>query len=73
MGVGWELVGSYGPCGKAQGTGMAASRTHPERIPNAFRMYPEGIPMEFFCFANSFFEVMLRHSHKKIVFLQSKT
>ena len=62
MGVGWELVGSW-----LGVTGLAEKRKeqgwlHPERIPNVF-----------FCFANSFFEVMLRHSHKKIVFLQSKT
>ncbi|OYP43046.1 hypothetical protein CIK89_10965 [Prevotella sp. P4-119] len=36
MGVSWELLGIYRPCGKAQETGMAASRMHPEYIPNVF-------------------------------------
>ena len=63
MGVSWELLGIYSPCGKAQETGMAASRMHPEYIPNVF----------FALQIIFFLGVMLEHSRKKIVFLQSKT
>ena len=73
MGVGWELVGS---CMGV--TGLAEKRKeqgwlNSERIPSASRIHPECIPNVFFCFANNLFGVMLKHSRKKIVFLQSKT
>lgn len=62
MGVSWELVGSC-----LGFTDLAEKRKkqgwlHPEYIPNVF-----------FALQIIFLGVMLEHSRKKIVFLQSKT
>lgn len=66
MGISWELHGSC-----LGFTDLAEKRKehgwlHPEYIPNASRMF-------FFALQIIFFGVMLEHSRKKIVFLQSKT
>ena len=66
MGISWELHGS-----SLGFTGLAEKRKkqgwlHPECIPNASRMF-------FFALQIIFLGVMLEHSRKKIVFLQSKT
>lgn len=73
MGISWVLVGS---CMGV--TGLAEKRKeqgwlNSERIPSASRRHSECIPNGFFALQIIFFGVMLEHSRKKIVFLQSKT
>lgn len=62
MGISWELHGSC-----LGFTDLAEKRKEQGWL------HPEYIPNVFFALQIIFFGVMLEHSRKKIVFLQSKT